>query len=406
MKIKKLSFKNYKAFPGIQTIELKPITVLIGKNSSGKSSIAKLFTMLENSLSGEIDVPMLLNNNEVCLGGEFRDLVYNQDPSTPIEFNIVFEDDSKMFVSIIQPISSPSPIILKWCHKNKSLDDFCFTYDEKNGKYERQGLTYDINFKGFIPNFIHSGDDIEDLSTLDNLTKNIKVDYIGPFRLVPPRGFLLSGKQEYYKMGIFGENAYNILGNNMLRDKLLVKQVGDWYEKNFDGWNLEVSNALSPFNQILLHKSENPDVKINIIDVGQGMSQALPLVVRAFMEDDNSLVVLEQPELHLHPAAHGDMAELFANSTLTKNHNYIIETHSENFILRLRKLIADDSSKLQPEDVIIYSIEHDESNEPYLLEITINNKGELSDWPDGVFTENLDEIQAINRVLKVDKKKA
>ena len=58
MKLKSISFENYKAFYERQTIQLKPITVLIGKNSSGKSSIAKLFTLLENSLMANSDEPL------------------------------------------------------------------------------------------------------------------------------------------------------------------------------------------------------------------------------------------------------------------------------------------------------------------------------------------------------------
>lgn len=61
MKVKSISFENYKAFHEKQTMQLKPITILIGKNNSGKSSIAKLFTLFENSLQGDIDEPLLLN---------------------------------------------------------------------------------------------------------------------------------------------------------------------------------------------------------------------------------------------------------------------------------------------------------------------------------------------------------
>jgi predicted ATPase len=76
MKVKSISFENYKAFFERQTMQLKPITILIGKNSSGKSSIAKLFTLFENSLMGDIDEPLLLSNNGVELGDEFDNLFF------------------------------------------------------------------------------------------------------------------------------------------------------------------------------------------------------------------------------------------------------------------------------------------------------------------------------------------
>jgi predicted ATPase len=115
-------------------------------------------------------------------------------------------------------------------------------------------------------------------------------------------------------------------------------------------------------------------------------------------------VILEQPELHLHPAAHGDLAELFVESVFRNDNKYIIETHSENILLRLRKLIVDENSPLTSEDVIIYWIDSDEE-EHNVKEITINENGVLSDWPDGVFNENHDEIIAIKKMLKMKKQK-
>src|SRR5215204_1234222 len=127
MKIKSISFENYKAFSEKQTIQLKPITVLIGKNSSGKSSIAKLFTLLENSLSGEINEPLLIKNNGVELGSEFRDLAYNRN-SLPISFDIELENEDKLKVQIAQVNLKYELSILEW-----SFNDFKITYKPEKG---------------------------------------------------------------------------------------------------------------------------------------------------------------------------------------------------------------------------------------------------------------------------------
>lgn len=118
MKLKSISFENYKAFKEKQTLEIRPITLLIGKNSSGKSAIAKLFTLLENSLSGKIKEPLLFNNDGVELGGEFRDLVYAREPNTPIKFSMKYENNKELFVSIIQPKDEFSPLIYEWRYGN------------------------------------------------------------------------------------------------------------------------------------------------------------------------------------------------------------------------------------------------------------------------------------------------
>lgn len=175
-------------------------------------------------------------------------------------------------------------------------------------------------------------------------------------------------------------------------------KVEEWYKLNFNGWSLKVEDKNRPYIQILLSK-EGKD--INIVDVGQGMNQALPLITRAHIKRPESIIVLEQPELHLHPAAHGDLAELFAKSAKENNQIFLIETHSENIILRLRKLIIENDFGLTKDDVIIYWVDEAEnlSNGQEINEITINEKGVLSDWPEGVFTENLNEIKEMRKAL-------
>ena len=69
------------------------------------------------------------------------------------------------------------------------------------------------------------------------------------------------------------------------------------------------------------------------------------------------MISIEEPELHLHPAAHGNLAELFVESLTDTNKNYFIETHSQNFILRLRALVAE--GKINCEDLAIYYVDYD-----------------------------------------------
>jgi len=227
----------------------------------------------------------------------------------------------------------------------------------------------------------------------------IDVDYIGPFRILPKRYFYLTGETYFRDTGITGENAYAMLGISKLKkDSELYKKVGKWYKEHFDGWELKVDDrGKKPLIQILLSKN---DTDVNIVDVGQGMNQALPLVVRANVTDrPDSIIVLEQPELHLHPAAHGDLAELFAKSAKENNQTFIIETHSENMLLRLRKLVVENDFGFTKDDVIIYWLEDAELKGQELMEITIDENGVLSDWRDGVFDEGLKEVLEMQKAL-------
>lgn len=393
MKIKCISFENYKAFAEKQTIQLKPVTILIGKNSSGKSSIAKLFTLLENSLSGEIEEPLLIKNNGVELGAEFRDLVFGR-ASTPVSFEIQFEDNRTLKIKILQDKLKYELDILEW-----SLDNFTITYTPENGFTDSKGNKYRAKFKGFIPYEIKTstGKNKSLKSGLSNF--EIDVDYIGPFRILPERQFYLSGQIEFKNTGIKGENAYAMLGVSQRLKTNLHEKVGEWYEKHFDGWKLVVKDS-NPYIEILLSKN---DTDVNIVDVGQGMNQVLPLVVRANEKRENSIVVMEQPELHLHPAAHADLAELFARSAKENNQTFVIETHSENILLRLRKLVVENDFGFTEDDFIIYWVEGSEFGGQEVKEITVDEEGVLSNWCEGVFNEDVKEILEMQKALKAKK---
>ena len=120
--------------------------------------------------------------------------------------------------------------------------------------------------------------------------------------------------------------------------------------------------------------------------------------MRSFLITTTSqLNIIEEPETHLHPAAHGNLAERFVESyNENTNIKYLIETHSENFILRLRALIA--NKKLEANNLVIYFVDYNqEKKECTLREIEIDELGNIKndDWPNGIFTESLDEISKI-----------
>ena len=400
MKLRSISFENYKAFYEKQTIQIKPITILIGKNSSGKSSIAKLFTLLENSLSGEIDEPLLLSNNGVELGADFENLFFGNSLSGELKFNLIFDNNVELEADLRISRSQLGERlygleIYEWKYKDDT-DHFEFELKEDGYSDNVNKNKRDVSFKGFIPVNIPNAE----ISKILFGQVKIDVDYIGPFRVLPERCFYLTGETQFKDTGVKGKNAYSMLAISKFKEgDRLNQNVGKWYKEHFDGWSLEVDNtSIKPFVQILLSKE---DISINLVDVGQGMNQALPLVVRASVTDrPESIIVLEQPELHLHPAAHADLAELFAKSAKQNDQTFIIETHSENIILRLRKLIVENDFGFTPDDLIIYWIEDAETKGKELREITVDENGVLSDWPEGVFNESLKEILEMQNAIK------
>ena len=148
--------------------------------------------------------------------------------------------------------------------------------------------------------------------------------------------------------------------------------------------------------QIMLHKGYMDGYDVNLVDEGMGMTQVFPVIVRCCMPVEGSTFVIEQPELHLHPAAHAELARLFARTSKAYNQKYVVETHSETLLMGLRDAVVDPDIDFTPKDVIIYFIDEDECG-AYLRPIEIQEDGVLTDWPEGVFYENYELLKEIRR---------
>lgn len=363
--IDKISFKNYKLFKEEQTLEIKPITILIGKNNSGKSAVMKLPVLIAGSMEG-----LSINNsykigedreNIVELGSDFKDLVYNRNETGFIKLG-VFSNENSLELAL---------------NKDYGILEY---------KLNNIEINVSSNFKGFLL----------DGKPIDNLS--LSVDYLGAIRIEPDSSYNFSN-EEFDRIGIKGQNAYLILIKDYKDDKQLISKVSNWYKSNFENWQLNViENKLTTettFEIAINNSNLNP---INIKQTGQGIHQVLPLIVRSYMEDvEPSLIIIEEPETHLHPAAHGNLAQRFVESYLEdKNKHYLIETHSQNFVLRIRRLVAE--GKLKPEEVAIYYVDFlEDENESILKKIEVNDLGEVEWWPTNIFNESLQEVIKIRK---------
>lgn len=394
--IKSIHFKNYKIFKDRQTLELKPITVIIGKNNSGKSAVAKLPTIIEESFkSGENEAINFINKG-IEAGGELRDLVYGR-ANRLLEIEIDYYDkqrgcDSKLSLGII---------ITEERKKQVSKIDFWKLDKEADFHYSGNGVLYHdeisdndyfCEFLGFRLVNCFFADKPDSSADIPSLTAKLKTDYIGPIRTIPERDYrLTSMKLNGY--GILGENAYQFLiEDSLTTEKSLLNKVSDWYVKNFEGWGVRVNQDKSPIFQIEIEKG---NLRQNIKDTGIGMSQVLPIITRALMPcEEDTLIIIEEPETHLHPAAHGSLAKLFVESIKQGKKRYLIETHSQNFILRLRRLVAE--KQISHKELAIYYVDFKEDENYSVLErIDIDEFGRVSKWPEGIFSETLDETIGI-----------
>ena len=110
--------------------------------------------------------------------------------------------------------------------------------------------------------------------------------------------------------------------------------------------------------------------------------------------------VIEHPEAELHPAAHAHVAELLLDNLAGPVRPLVVETHSEMVLLRARRWVAE--KRLPADNVLIYWVQAEPGSGSVLRKISITDKGELDGWPDGVFTEDYEEILAIRRAARAN----
>jgi len=140
--------------------------------------------------------------------------------------------------------------------------------------------------------------------------------------------------------------------------------------------------------------------KFNLVDIGYGVSQGLPVVVDALRAKKGQTVLIQQPEVHLHPRAQAALGSLLAGLAMTDKKTFIIETHSDHLIDRIRMDVRDGVGGLKPEHVSIIYFERTSGSEVQIYPMTVDKLGNLLDAPRGYRRFFLDEER---RFLKVSK---
>ena len=362
--IRSVTINNYKAFGfDSNTLQISPVTIVVGKNNSGKSSLLKLLSILATMSDGLSSGPIIMRNNSVSLGGRYQDLFHNNDTSS-MTIQLEYEDGKKL--RFLYLMNEGELYILK---PENSV----------------QSTSQDNPFKPYIESIASSQDEIKNPYIFT-------ADYIGPLRHTVKRNIQIGGNDDRL-LESDGQNVCEVLLNSFNSDRKLFRLVADWLEKNLDSPGLTFernSESSGSYSLSIRHGS----AIVNLADVGQGIGQVLPLIVSSYMENHADLTIVEQPVLHIHPAAHQSVAVRIAESAKEMKRTFIVETHSYNFILAIRDMVADFSNPLMPEDVVIYSVEQDD-DESWLKRITIDKFGELSDWPEGVFAESYELLKSI-----------
>lgn len=465
--IKTLRLHNFKAFEDTGDIELKPITVLAGPNSGGKTSILQSLLLLKQTFeAAALEIGLNLDGRFLHFA-RFSELVLGKPPlrSCEVGYQIRLETDMPAGVVPHYYPDLPIPEDVDWMPLQSDLE-FFFRYKEvKKGErrvaldrfsinslvqnipgprlsFTSRGKSYLVGMEGvglpepyqerklegigiyhFLPLFLllspETRGEIPPRLQLDPIFRNPLSDlqaelethlrYLGPLREEPRRAYLHSGSP-LPEIGHRGENAAQLLWlekdrsveylpclGEEPRELTLLEAVGDAFQCLGITQPLAVTSAKSIVYQILfgIKDSSGKRRQVTISDVGFGVSQLLPIVVMGLRSPKTSLLLFEQPEIHLHPRLQANLADFFLTLALSEK-RLLVETHSDHLINRLRLRIAEDPTDELKEKVSILFVRPPQDGQGATIEpLRVDRYGVIENWPPEFLPESADEAEAI-----------
>jgi predicted ATPase len=234
--------------------------------------------------------------------------------------------------------------------------------------------------------------------------------YIGPLRRIPPRGLEVSLTKSDSAWSD-GMAAWETL---VTGSQDLVERVSDWMQspaklgtgyavtrkafQEFDP-NHPVPQPIGPIRK-RAQLVDGAGLTLQPQDVGVGISQVLPVVVAA-QDGSASVVCIEQPELHIHPAVQVGLGDLFIDGAVNQGLSFLVETHSEHLVMRLQRRLREAMSgeleegapKIDPSLVTMLYLGRDEAGAVCVTPIGLTEHGKFdSAWPNGFFPERTIEV--------------
>lgn len=438
-----LSLTNFKSWRSINGMRFSPITGLFGTNSSGKTSILQSLLMLRQTAESTDRSAVLEFGGErtpVNLGG-FRDVIFGHNLQSPLGVSltwnltkplsiadpneagkVLFSGDKIAFNAEVQSVAGGDKLYSK--SLSYSLSDYKFVMAKKGTsgqKYELHAEGDGFGFKRTVgrvwdlpsPVKCYGFPDqtfayFQNASFLSDLQLEFekalsRVFYLGPLRDFPQRHYVWSGS-EPADMGRRGERAIDAMlasrdrGRNISpgykrKKQTLEERVAFWLQELGLISSFIVKPIAAGSNLYEVRVKKNPSSsEVLITDVGFGVSQILPVLVLCYYVPEGSTVLLEQPEIHLHPSVQAKLADVFVDVMKNRNVQIVIESHSEHLLRRLQRRIAEETLPVADCSLYFCSASGDASN---ITPLHLDLIGRITNWPSDFFGNELGDMAEI-----------
>ena len=365
--INRLNLETFKCFE-LMRLPLGQLTLLSGTNASGKSSVLQSLVLLHQTmLENEWSTRIILNGRIANLG-TVTDVVDRVNGRDSFAIGLIDDDISCNWV---------------------------FTGDRRDMSLGVRRITI-------------QGEVIDNLETLRyllpvdsgenalSLVRRVRdLTYITAEREGPREVYPLEDEYQESRVGPQGENAVSVLYRTQgerVSDQLTLEgfaptvlhQVGARLNAFFPGCAVDVQHVPNA-NVVTLgiRTSETTDY-LRPIHCGFGITQVLPIIVAALSIPKDSLLLIENPEVHLHPAGQAKMGQFLAD-VAHSGIQVIVETHSDHVLNGIRRAVK--SGRLPSEEAVLHFFRARSADEPQAISPTLDSSGNVDVWPEGFFDQ-------------------
>lgn len=364
-----LNIDGFKCFKEDTLFEFNNITLLTGSNSVGKSSVIQSLLLLKTISQDSLSEPdslieLDLNDEEYALNlGTYDDI------------------------------------------KNKSNDDYedFMNPDSKDIKFMLDGAVTSIR----IQDNLEAGNKIQ-VRTNEESIARIKTHlgycfvYLNAERQAPRYEYRNTDNNEL--CDCHGRNTGDVIQRHEKDNCSSIRsfdysegkkwkvELDKWIEYIFSGIMLQISQSTKDSYQVKVLGNAAPNV-------GFGITYALPILVSGLTVQEGGILIVENPEAHLHAKAQSNMGYFLARMAAA-GVRVIIETHSEHIVNGIRRMIAQKQAEMSADDITIYFFQ-DKNGDKKIMNISMDNKGNLSAFPEDFFDQVRQDTLAILRIDKM-----
>ena len=394
--ITELRAQNFKSWQDTSKLQFAPLTGLFGANSSGKTSILQVLLMLKQTVERPPDwnEPLYFGDEQSLVNlGNFDAVIHKrkQDLSLGISVSWKLLEQINIEGNLTDFLSFSTAI------KKSGLYGFRYIVDERDFELEwtPQGHIFkSVGGRPFRFYGVIKSPGLEELFLpLQNAFENLfsRILYLGPLREHPQHRYTWSGDHPK-GIGQEGEKAISALLSGRIRRFPIDEQILNWLQRLelIDSYDLRpISDTNQDYEFLVKKYKGGPEVRLT--DIGFGVSQVLPVLILCYYAPEGSILILEQPEAHLHPKVQSELADVLIDVVKNRNVQIILESHSAHLLHRLQRRIAEE--QISADDTALYFCQINDGTSE-IERLKVDEYGNIRNWPQNFFGDDMGDLVA------------